>query len=458
MKNGINFGHGSLTKNILKLSWPMMLGMLSQTLFNVVDRLYLGRYSGDALAAVGMTFPFIFLTIALAGGVGVGVNSLISRLLGANKNEEANRVAEHSVILALLISLFFSTLGIFFSRDIFIFAGAPESILDMAVVYTNIIFSGVIFMVGSFIINSILRGTGDTKNPMIMMVMATLVNIIIDPIFIFGFSFIPEMGVKGAAIATVISRSLALIYGIIFILSGKSIISISFKKFKYRFQIIKDIFKVGLPASIQQGAVSLAFFFILMMVTKYGENAIAAYTIVATLDSVSILPIIGLSTATVTIVGFNVGANKLDRAEKACWIASKLSILFGTLMGIMYFILPEFFVGFFTVDPEILAIGTLFLKILSLFTGYVAIIFIVSSAFQGAGKAMPALVLVILRMFILMLPFAYIFSVRLDLGLSYIWWAFPFSGVITATVAIFWYKAGTWKKNCKAVDGVLICE
>jgi putative MATE family efflux protein len=463
MGKRLNLEKGSITKNILRLAWPMMIGMLSQTLFNVVDRLYLGRYSGEALAAVGMTFPIIFLTIALAAGLGVGVNSLISRLLGAKKKREAEKVAEHSLLLAVAITLFFTIVGIIFARPLFIIAGAPESIIDQSVIYTKIIFSGSLFLIGAFIINSILRGTGDTKRPMIVMIIATFSNIIIDPLFIFGLNingtqFFPELGVAGAALATIIARLFGLIYGINYLFSDKCMLRIRFKDFKYKFGYIKDIFKVGLPASIQQSAVSLAFFFILMMITKYEEDAIAAYTIVATLDSVAVMPIIGISTATITIVGFNIGAKNFSRAEKSVWIASGLTILFGTLIGIFYFIFPKLFVGAFTMNPDILAIGISFLRILALFTGFVSIMFIVSSGFQGAGKAIPSLILVILRMFGLLIPFAYLFSIHLGYGLDFIWWAFPFSGVIATVIGIIWFKLGTWKRDCKKVDGQMVCD
>lgn len=449
MKNHIDTGEGSITKNILRLAWPMMIGMFFQTLFNVVDAIYLGRYSAEAIAAVSLSFPVIFLIIAVAAGVGIGVTSLIARQLGAKKKIDADNTAEHGILMGGVIAVLVTIFGLALSRPLFAYIGASDVLMPLVLEYVKIIFGGSIFMFAAFMVNSILRGEGDTKTPMKIMLVATITNIVIDPIFIFGFGLVPEMGVRGAAIATILSRALSAIMGLYFIFSGKSMIKFDWSHFKFRWQIVKDILKIGIPASMSQSLMSLGFLFLTKIVASFGDYAIAAFGIVGRLDSVAILPIIGIASATVTIVGFNIGANDIERAEKTAWRAAGLALIFGTIWGLIYFSSPKTFIMIFTEHPEIIAIGTTYLRILALFTGYTAILIVISSTFQGIGKAVPALVLVMIRMFVLLIPFAWLFGVKLGLGLDLVWWSFPVSGVLASSIGMIWFKMGRWKKSCR---------
>ena len=218
----INLAEGSIVKNLISLSWPMMLAFTLQTGFNVVDAIFVGRLSALALAAVSLTFPVVFLMISLAAGAGVGTTSLIARLFGAKKAKEANNAAEHAYIIAFVLSILFTLSGLVFAKPLFIFIGATEELLPLVLDYSNVIFMGSIIMFIAFISNSILRGEGDMKTPMKVMMISTLVNVILDPILIFGFWFIPSMGIRGAAIATVIARFIGMIIVLNHILSGKS--------------------------------------------------------------------------------------------------------------------------------------------------------------------------------------------------------------------------------------------
>ncbi len=447
MKNGLDLGKGPLIRTILNLAWPMMLGFFFHTLFNIIDAMYLGRYSPEAIAAVSLTFPVIFFIIALASGAGIGITSLIARNLGAKRKKEAENVAEHGLLIGLVLSILFTTVGLAIAKPLFRYIGASDALMPLVIEYVSIIFAGSIFMFGGFIVNSILRGEGDMKTPMKIMIIATLINIILDPIFIFGWLSVPEMGVAGAAWATLISRAIATIYAIVYILRGKSYLSLDLKKFKFRIRIIADIFKVGIPASLSQTTVSLGFFFLTKFVATYGDYAVGAFGIVARLDSVAMLPIVGIGTATITMVGFNVGAKNYERAEKVAWASSFLAFLIGSAVGIVYFIFPEFFMRVFSDHPDIVSIGAGYLAVIALFTGYSAVQMIIGSSFQGTGKAYPSFILVFLRMIMIMLPVAYYFSIVKGWGIEWIWWSLPISGTITSTVALIWFKMGTWKKG-----------
>jgi putative MATE family efflux protein len=262
------------------------------------------------------------------------------------------------------------------------------------------------------------------------------------------------MGVKGAAIATVIARAFSFFYSLYFLFYGKNVLKLQMKYFKYKWSIIKEILLIGLPASFSQSFMSIGMILMTKMVATYGDMAIAAFGIVGRLDSVAILPVIGVSTAAITLVGYHVGAKNYKRAEEITLKASLLAFLFGTFVGLIYFFFTKPIIGIFTNNPEITTISIAYLKIIALFTGISAIPFVIYSAFQGAGMAFPSLVLIFIRMFLLVIPFAYFFSIYMGYGIHFLWWAWPFSSVINALISVIWFRRGTWKRDCK---GKMIC-
>ncbi|MCK5283206.1 MAG: MATE family efflux transporter [Nanoarchaeota archaeon] len=447
MRAKIDLSKGSIVKNLLSLAWPMMLAFVLQTGFNIVDAIFVGRLSAMALAAVSLTFPVVFLMISLASGIGVGTTSLIARLFGAKKYEETNIVAEHAYIIAIVFSLLFSFSGLLFAKPLFRFVGATDELMPLVLGYSNIIFLGSIFMFTGFISNSILRGEGDMKTPMKMMIIATIVNIILDPIMIFGFWFFPAMGISGAALATVIARIIGCMIALKHIFSGKSSFRIKLRKFKFKFQIIKDIFSVGIPTSLSQSAMSLGLFFMTKIVSLFGPFAIAAYGLGFRLDAVAVMPAIGLATAVITIVGFNVGAKKLERAKKTAWIGAVLAFIFMEAVGFIFFIMPAPLIRLFNSNANVILYGTSYLRIVALSYGFIGISIVVGAAFQGAGKGYPAFVLAVLRLFVISIPLAYFLAVRSGFGVNGIWWAISISTVAAAIVAAIWFKIGTWKKG-----------
>lgn len=443
----INLAEGSIVKNLISLSWPMMVAFAMHTGFNIVDAIFVGRLSALALAAVSITFPVVFLMISLAAGAGIGTTSLIAKLFGAKRQKQANNAAEHAYLIGIALALLFTISGLAFAQPLFRFVGATDELMPLVLDYANIIFLGSIFMFITFITNSILRGEGDMKTPMKVMITATILNIILDPILIFGFWFVPALGVKGAALATVIARAVSCIIALKHIFSGKSLIKIMLKNFKFKFRIIKDIFIVGIPASLSQIVMSLGIFFMTKIVSLFGPLAIAAFGLGFRLDSVAIMPAIGMATAVITIVGYNVGAGKPERAEKTAWTGALMVFVFTAAIGIIFFLFPGPIIRLFNSEPDVIAFGTSYLRIVALSYGFAGISIVLGAAFQGAGKGYPALILQLLRLFLISIPLAYIMAITLNYGVPGIWWAILISTIITAIVSIFWFKAGTWKKG-----------
>ncbi len=436
---------GSIPKNILSLALPMMAAFLLNTAFHIVDTIFVGRLSALALAAISVTFPVIFIMIALAAGVGVGVTSLIARLLGAKRKKEADNVAEHGLLLGIVLALTFTIFGLAFARPLFILIGATEEMMPLVLEYIYIIFGGSFFMFLAFMSNSILRGEGDMKTPMKMMMLGAVTNIILDPLLIFGIGFFPRMEMAGAALATVISRSMAAILVLIYLLKGRAHIKLDFRYFEYKFGIIKDIFSIGIPASASHAVMSLGSFFLLKITSFFGPFAIAAYGLTMRLGMIAFLPAVGMATAVTTIVGHNVGAKNFKRAETTTWLAVLMVMIFMQAVGIIFFLFPTFWVGIFNKTPEIMAYGHSYLRIVSLLYMLSGVSIIISAAFQGAGRGYPSLILTILRVFVLSIPLAYFLSKIY--GVTGIWYGIAISMIIPAIAAAIWFKSGTWKKR-----------
>lgn len=447
---------GSILSHVIRLSWPMMVAMLFHIGFNVVDTIFLARVSTEALAAISITFPVIFFTIAIGGGIGIGTTSLISRLLGAGKKGEAQNAALHGLLLSFFVTMMITALGLTTSQPLFRFLGAEGRILDLSMEYTRIIFGGSVFLFLAFMTNSILRGEGDMKTPMKVMIVSSLVNVILDPIMIFGLFGFPRLEVAGAAIATVAARMIASAYSVWYVFfSKKTSLQIRISAFRYRAKLFFDILHVGIPASLSQSINSLGLFFLLKIVSYFGPSAIATYGIVSKLDAVAILPVLGVSSAVITIVGFNVGAGLYDRAARAVSISCAASFLFMESIGLILFLFPDFWIGLFTPDQEIIRIGAAYLKIVAFSYGIMGIGIIIASAFQGAGKGSPSIIISVLRLFVLNIPLSYLLAITIGLGLTGIWWGIVISSIIAAAAAAAWFSLGTWKKSKVRIEEIV---
>jgi putative MATE family efflux protein len=325
--------------------------------------------------------------------------------------------------------------------------GATPKVVMLASNYSRWIFGFSLFMFIGLAAISVLRGLGDMKIPMIGMVSATVLNIILDPLLIFGIGPFPRLEIDGAALATVISRFIAVVIMMYFIFSPITKISIKPRHFKFRKFFVKEILRVGVPSSLNQSMMSLAIMIITRIVAFFGPIAIAAYGIGFRIESLVILPILGIATAVITMVGQNVGANKFERAEKTVWAASKLALIFVFLIALLLFIFPKFWFSIFSDNAELIGYGVNLLRILSPAYLFVGVAIIIASAFQGAGFAVPALVMTAVRLYIISIPLALLFAFVFGFGLNGVWIGSALSIIISTIISIIWFKAGTWKNN-----------
>lgn len=441
--------NGNEKNVLLRLSWPIILGMIVQSTFNLVDTFFIGKLGSDALAAMSVTFPMIFMTIALAAGVGIGVNSLISRKLGSNDKKGAGNVAEHGYFLMLVIYIFILIFTFTFMKTAFTKIGATPKILDLVMQYSKTFFVGSFFLFFTFISNNILRAEGDTKTPLMIMIGAGIINMILDPMFIFGFKFIPAMGVQGAALATILSRLVASIFLVylLFIRENK----FKFRYFRFNVSIIKQIMTVGIPAALNQILVSVMLATVNIVLVAYGEIALAAIGIMMRIESFIFMPLSGFLTSVTTMVGQNYGAKRYKRIDKIVKEASKFGLYF---IGIVFFTIlvgARQIVGIFSNDLSVINLSVSFFYIGIIGYFFLPTMFMINGAMQGMGNGLFPLVSQSIRTIFVAVPLMLLISRVLKLEVHYIIIAFVVSNLFAFIVALFWYYKGPWRKK-KFID------
>ena len=437
----IDFTEGNIEKKLLSFSIPILLGVMFHTVYNIVDTIFVGMLGPNELAAVSITFPVLFIFIAFASGLEVGANVLISQAIGKKNIPEASNLAEHGLAIGLVVGVFLSLFCILFSPFIFEFMGADSVVLPMAITYSVPIFIGLIFMFLWFVSDAILRAQGDSKTPLKIMIISGVINLILDPLLIFGLFGFPEFGLVGAAYATVFARVIGAILMFMVILKPDAKIPLALKNFKPHPEYLKNIFMVGMPAAFSQLFTSLGLILLTGIVGSFGSLAIAAFGIVQKLNMVVIMPFIGISSALATFVGQNIGAKKPERIKKAFNFSLKLAFGFAVLFAIIVLFYSELFIRVFTADLEVIRIGSEYLSIaIFAYLGY-SITFIIRGVFQGAGKTNIALLTNLLSWVIVVLFAFYLSGI---MGLFGIWVAVV-AGAIAEVIFSSWiYLSKKW--------------
>ena len=446
---------GDPKKAIIKLAIPMIIAMSVQTIYNFVDALYVSGIGqefftnssvdgiGDlGIAAIGLILPFFMMAIAISTGIGVGASSALSRRIGADDKRGADNIAEHSIIISIIIAILFSIILFLFSEPLLKTIGAGGS-LPFAVSYGRIIFAGSITIFFINIATAILRGEGDANRAMYAIIFGTLLNIFLDPFFIYTF----KLGVAGAAYATILSMtftSIVLIYWLFF--KRNTYVTFKLNHFKFKKDIIYDIFKVGLPASIQQLSMSITMLcinIIIINIALAGDSGITIYTIGWRIVSVAILPLLGLATAVITVTGAAFGAKDYKKLDIAYMFAVKFGLIIEIFIAIIIFIIAPVLTLLFTTGEGLPALRVdieLFVKISCLFYPAAAIGIASSAMFQGIGKGNYALTATLLRTIVLAITLSIIFLVVFNMGIVGIWWALVVANLLGSIISFTWGK------------------
>ncbi|SKC47536.1 MATE family efflux transporter [Maledivibacter halophilus] len=438
---------GPILSSLLKLALPLMIGQLIQTFYNLVDTLWVGKLGAEAVAAVSISFPIVFLMISLAAGLTIAGTALIAQNKGAGNNEKVDRILGQLFSFIGVLSIILAFIGFIFSEQFITWMGADSQIIEDASGYLRIIFAGIPFMFIFFIFSASLRGIGDTFTPMIMTLFSALLNVILDPLLIFGIGIFPKMGVQGAALATIISRALAAIYGLSLLISGKKNLHLKIKYLKPDFSIIKKIVQIGIPSSVQQSMLAIAQILMTSFVTAFGTTTLAAYGIGNRIVSVASMIAMGISTATTTMVGQNIGAGERKRAKEIAKASMGLTFVLLTFLGAIIFIIPKQIVGIFNKEAEVLMYGASYMRITALFIGAMGVRMVNNGTLRGAGKTMATMIISIMAFCVLRIPLAYIFANLMKLNQTGIWWGIAASDGISAIISIAWLKMSNWSEN-----------
>ena len=438
-----------IKKLVLSMSLPMMISMLVQALYNVVDSYFVAKVSEDALTAVGMAFPFQNLMIAVSVGTGVGVNALLSRSLGARDQETANRSAENGVLLAILSALVFMVVALLFAQPFFELQKATPEIAQQGAAYLRICggLSFGIFLEVMF--ERLLQSTGRTFYTMITQGVGAVINIIMDPVLIFGVGPFPQMGVAGAAAATVLGQIVAAILAVIFNITRNHDIQPTLKGFRPNGHIIRQIYSVGIPTIVLNSISSVMTFGMNLILISFSSTAVAVFNVYFKLQSFVFMPVFGLNNGLVPIVSYNYGARKKKRLIDAVRFGSLLAVGI-MLVGLAIIqLFPAPILGIFEASADMLRIGVPALRIISLCFVFAGFNVICSSTFQALGNGVLSMIISIVRQLVVLLPAAFLLSLSGNLDL--VWLAFPIAEVAAVCLSVLFLRH-TYRTTVAALD------
>ncbi len=443
-----NLTEGSILKQLIALSVPIIFANVLQTAYQLTDTFWVGRLGTVAVAAVSISFPIIFLILSLGSGLAMAGTILVAQYKGREDKNAVDYITSQTLLMVVIISVLLAIIGYVLSPFFIHLMGAEASVFSSAVSYMKISFIGMIFMFTYMVFQSLMRGVGDVKTPMYIVFGTVLLNLILDPLFIFGYGFIPAFGVAGAAVATIGTQGLAALIGIVLLLRGKHKIQLRLSDLRPDWILIKKMFKIGFPASIEQSTRALGMTVMTFLVATFGTLTLAAYGIGSRVLSFVIIPATGLSMATSTLVGQNIGAGKIERAEKITKLSALLGFIILTVVGIIIFLFAkQISVIFIPGEVETIMSSALFIKIMALTFGFIGIQMSLNGLFRGSGNTMISMVLSIVSLWVLRFPLAYLLSQYTSLAEIGLWIAFPAANIIAAIIAIAWFMKGSWKQK-----------
>ena len=440
------FTSGSINRAIFLLAIPMILEMVMESLFAVVDAFFVAKIGVNAIATVGMTESVITLIYAIAIGLSMAGTAMIARRIGEKKPEEAAVVAVQVFFIAVAVSAILGILGFIYAKDILKFMGGSPELIEAGHQYTSILYAGNISIMLLFVFNGIFRGAGDASISMRALWIANICNIILDPCLIFGWGPFPELGLTGAAVATTIGRGIGVLFQFYFLFNGNNIIRIARRHLKVRMDIIIRLLRISFGGISQHIIASSSWIFMMRFVAYFGSEAVAGYTIAIRIIIFTILPSWGMANAAATLVGQNLGAGFPDRAEKSVWRTANFNMGFLMIISVLfYFLAPDLIAIFDSEHQKVIDEGAKSLRIICFGYLFFAHGMVISSAFNGAGDTKTPTWINFICFWMLQIPLAYLFAFAMGLESSGVYGAIAISESILALLAIIIFRQGKWK-------------
>ncbi|WP_420386575.1 MATE family efflux transporter [Roseivirga sp.] len=440
-----DFTTGSIRKAIFMLSIPMIFEMLMESAFALVDIIFVSRVSVNAVATVGLTESVITLLYALAIGLSMAATAVVARRTGAKDKKGAKEAAVQAIILGVIISIVIGAIGIIYPREILELMGGESSLIAEGYGYTRILIGGNITIMLLFLINAIFRGAGDASIAMWALVLSNGLNIILDPIFIFGWGPVPAYGVEGAAIATTIGRGTAVFAQFMVLFFGWSRIKLTLKDFVWRAQVMLNLIKISLGGIGQFLIGTSSWVFLMRIMSEFGSDVLAGYTISIRVMMFTLMPSWGMSNAAATLVGQNLGAQQPDRAETSVWKTSRYNAIFMVLVSLIYLFLAEEIIGLLSDVEDVVEYGALSLQVIA--SGYLFYAYgmVITQAFNGSGDTKTPTIINFFCFWLFQIPVAYLAALYFEMGPVGVYGAITSSEILIAVVSVILFKKGKWK-------------
>ncbi|UCD19839.1 MAG: MATE family efflux transporter [candidate division WOR-3 bacterium] len=449
----------SVLRQLMTLAWPIVLAFMMQTSYNLVDLFWVGKLGATSIAAVSLAGNFFYIILALGQVIGSGTVALVAHSYGARLFGRANTVAKQSILLAFATAFIIGTLAFLFSGQIMSFLGGRDAVLDLSTDYLRIVSIGFFFQLLSFSINYIFRGAGDMKIPMLIMLIATVLNLVLDPLLILGIGFFPRLEVGGAAIATTIAKFISFCVGIVILVRGRSGLKLETSRpWNVQWTVAKKIFSIGIPVGISYGLMAASIMAIFGIVAGFSEHALAALGIGTRIFQFASLPVVGIGVATTTLVGQRLGARNARGAAMAGNTALRLSSAIMFLFIVLFIAGARNLMGLFTQSAQTVGYGVQFMHIVAFYLIFVGISTTLTGVYRGAGYTTPPMVAGVIKVTILY-ALALLVARAMHMGVTGVWWSMLAAYGVESIVLIIWYRRGTWRakglalmKGMPAVD------
>jgi putative MATE family efflux protein len=437
---------GSITRSLFLLAVPIMGANILQVAYQLVDAFWVGRLGADAVAAVSVTMPIMFLLVAAGMGFAIAGTTLIAQYTGARDHDMVDHVAAQTLLTILAVSIALGALGFVLTPVILKAMGVSPQVYDGALSFMRVIFAALPFTFIYAMSQALMRGVGEVKAPLYIVAGTVCVNFVLDPVLIFGRYGAPAWGVTGAAVATLIAQAFAAAIALRLLFGGRYGIHIRWRDFMPDPAFVKRAFLLGYPASIEQSARGLGMTVLTFLIASFGTVVMASFGVASNVFNVVIIPAMGFSMATSTLVGQNIGAGNLARAEKVARLSAVITFGVLTGFGILCFLFAPAIVRFFIPeDPAVVREGAAYIRIVAWSFGFIGLQFALTGVLRAAGEMIPAMVIGLVSQWVLQIPLAFVLSQHTPLGVAGIWWSTPLTNVVTATVAAIWFARGGWK-------------
>ena len=440
-----DFTETSLGKAIFLLSVPMILEMVMESVFAVVDIFFVSRLGADAVATVGITESVMTVVYAIGIGLSTATTALVARRVGEKKAGKAGNAAFQAILVGLFFSILIAIPGFLFAKEFLGLMGAGDEMIAKGYPYPRIMFAGNMVIMLLFIINAVFRSSGDAAISMRVLWMANIINLILDPVLIFGLGPFPELGIEGAAIATTIGRGLAVCYQFYLLFKGNGRIHLDIKNLSIRIKVMLKLLRLSVGGIFQYLIATSSWIILVRLVSELGADVLAGYTIGIRIIIFALLPAWGLSNAAATLVGQNLGAQKPDRAERSVWITGIINIILMSIIGIIILLIPDTLVRLFIQDELVVKSGVITLQWLGSGFLFYALGMVVVQGFNGSGDTLTPTKINLVCFWLIEIPLAYLFSMTMDMGITGICMSIIIAESLLTVIGIYFFRKGKWK-------------